>query len=329
MTKYMKALQVIQPRFFQLVQTPVPELDTGQEKRILVQPGWVSLCGSDIPFFTGNKRFRSYPLPIGGPIHECVGRVIQSTSNQFHQGDRVVAIPDGDQGLAEFFVARADKAVIIPDDLVDRGASCLIQPLATVINAIDRLGNLEGKSVAVIGLGSIGILFCWLLRQRKAASVLGVDPLEYRCHIAGSMGATRTYQLRSIEVVHALRQGMSDWEPPDICIEAVGHQMETLSDCFELVRKQGIVLAFGVPDQPVYAIEYETFFRKNIQLMAVVTPEWSEYLPISRDLFLEHRATLETLVTHRAPILEAAKIFTLYERHEDGVIKAVMDASSW
>ena len=42
--------------------------------------------------------------------------------------------------------------------------------------------------------------------------------------------------------------------------------METLNDCFELVRKRGTVLAFGVPDQHVYAVEYETFFRKNAHL---------------------------------------------------------------
>lgn len=325
----MNALQVFQPRLFQLVQVPVPELEPGPAGRILVRTEWVSLCGSDIPFFTGNKRFKSYPLPVGNPIHECVGRVVLSNSERFHPGDRVVAIPEGDQGLAEFFTARAEKAVVIPDDLDNKGASCLVQPLSTVINAVDRLGDLDGKSVAVIGLGSIGILFSWLLLQRNAASITGVDPLEYRCEFARSMGATRTYQQRSIEVVHALRHGKTDWEPPDICIEAVGHQMETLNDCLELVKKQGTVLAFGVPDQPVYAIEYETFFRKNVQLMSVVTPDWGKYLPKSLDLYIEQRVTLEALVTHRSPILEAARIFTLYERHEDGVIKAVMDASSW
>ena len=62
--------------------------------------------------------------------------------------------------------------------------------------------------------------------------------------------------------------------------------MDTLNDCLALVRQQGTVLAFGVPDQPVYAIEYETFFRKNAHLMACVTPNWSEYLAKARDVFL-------------------------------------------
>jgi L-iditol 2-dehydrogenase len=326
---HMKALQVTRPRNFELIQVPVPDLEAASPDKILVQPETVSLCGSDIPFFTGSKRFKNYPLAPGAPIHECVGQVVKSTSSQFQPGDRVVAIPEGDQGLAEFFVAQAAKAVKMPDGLNDSGTSCLIQPLSTVINGVDRLGNVEGKSVAVVGLGSIGLFFCWLLKQRGAASIVGIDPSEGRCRIADGLGADRTFSQRSIEVLHAARQGTGEWQPPDICIEAVGHQMDTLNDCLELVRKRGIVLAFGVPDHPVYAIEYETFFRKNVHLLAVVTPEWSEYLLKSRDLFLEHRETLEKLVTHRLPIHDATKTFTLYERHEDGIIKALMDTSYW
>jgi threonine dehydrogenase-like Zn-dependent dehydrogenase len=327
--KRMKALQVVQPRTFELVHVSIPDLERAGPNHILVQPEWVSLCGSDIPFFTGSKRFGSYPLAPGAPIHECVGRVIKSSSELFHPGERVVAIPEGDKGLAEFFVAQAAKAVKLPDRLDDQGASCMIQPLSTVINAVDRLGSVEGKSVAIVGLGSIGLFFCWLLKQRGAARITGIDPLESRCRLAEVLGATQTFSQRSIEVLRSTRAGQGTWDPPDICIEAVGHQMDTFNDCLELVRQRGTVLAFGVPDHPVYAIEYETFFRKNAHLVAVVTPVWSDYLSKARDMFLEKRNVLESLVTHRFSIQEAAKTFSLYERHEDGILKALMNTSYW
>jgi threonine dehydrogenase-like Zn-dependent dehydrogenase len=38
---------------------------------------------------------------------------------------------------------------------------------------------------------------------------------------------------------------------------------------------------------------------------------------------------LEPLVTHRFSIQDAEQAFTMYERHEQGMIKAVMDASCW
>jgi L-iditol 2-dehydrogenase len=287
------------------------------------------MCGSDIPFFTGNKRHKTYPLPVAQPIHECVGKVIESTSSLYQPGDRVVAIPQTDQGLSEYFVALAAKATKLPPDLDDQGTSCLIQPLSTVINGVDRLGDVTGKSVAVIGLGSIGQFFCWLLKKRGAARIVGIDPLEERCRVAARMGATECLTARSFEVLHEARQNQGTWRPPDLCIEAVGHQMETLNDSLALVRQEGTVLAFGVPDQFVYAFEYETFFRKNATLVACVTPKWDEYLAKSRDMFLAARDELEPLVTHRLPVREAEKAFTLYERHEDGIIKALIDMSDW
>jgi threonine dehydrogenase-like Zn-dependent dehydrogenase len=138
----------------------------------------------------------------------------------------------------------------------------MIQPLSTVMNAVDRLGDIKGQSIAVVGLGSIGLFFCRLLKKRGAGRIVGIDPLSHRCQLAEALGASRTFPLRSIEVVHLARQTPSEWEQPDICIEAVGHQMETLNDCFELIRKRGTVVAFGVPDQPVYAVEFEMFFQE-------------------------------------------------------------------
>lgn len=325
----MNALQVVQPRSFSRIQVPIPQLPPEGRDRILVCTAWVSLCGSDIPFFSGNKRLQSYPLAPGSPIHECTGEVVESASELFRPGDRVIAIPDGDQGLAEFFLAQASKAAILKSVVEDLGNACIIQPLSTVMNAMDRLGDIRQKSLAVVGLGSIGLLFCLLAKRGGASSVIGIDPLADRCRMAGTLGATRTICRRSVEVVHEARSFPDAWNPPDVCVEAVGHQTDTINDCLELVRRCGTVLAFGVPDHSVYALEYEVFFRKNALLMATVTPDWKEYLPKARDLFLSEREALSKLVTHRLPIREAAKAFGMYERHEDGIVKAMLDAGCW
>jgi len=325
----MKALQVVKPHYFKQVRAVIPDLKNTGPDRIMVQPEWVSMCGSDIPFVTGSKRHKTYPLPVAAPIHECVGQVIESTSSLFQPGDRVVAIPENDQGLSEYFVAQAVKAVKLPEGLDDRGTSCLIQPLSTVINAVDRLGDVAGKSIVVVGLGSIGQFFCFILKKRGAAKITGIDPIEERCQKAVEMGATGCVTARSIEVLQDARNSPDGWDAPDIIIEAVGHQMETLNDCLELVRYRGTVLAFGVPDQNVYALEYETFFRKNAHLVACVTPVWSEYLAISRDFFLSARDELESLVTHHFPVREAGRAFLTYEKHEDGILKALIDMSEW
>ncbi len=270
-----------------------------------------------------------FPMPPGAPVHECVGQVVASTSARFQQGDWVMAIPDGNQGLAEFFTAQERRAVSLPPHL-DRYDTCpLIQPLSTVLNAVDRLGEVRGRSVLVMGLGSIGLMFCWLLQQRGAAAITGIDPLAERCALAETIGATATYTMRGIESAHWSRLDPGCGLSAEIVIEAVGHQPFSINDCLQLVQKDGTVVAFGVPDDPVYPLEYEIFFRKNARLQAVVTPDWSRYLPAARDLFLAHRATLEPLFTHCYPIVQAGQAFEHYEKHADGIIKLLLNATCW
>jgi len=325
----MRALQVVRPRTFRQIEIPNPTLTAEGNDRVLVKTAWVSMCGSDIPFFTGNKRSRKYPLAPGAPIHECVGQIVESATDLFRPGDWVLSIPESDLGLAEFFLAQTGKTVSLDSHIEDLGTACIAQPLSTVMNAMDRLGDIHGKSLAVMGLGSIGLLFCWLAKRGGATSILGIDPLVGRCRMAETLGATRTLCRRGIEVVHDVRSAAEEWDPPDICIEAVGHQIDTVNDCVELVRKYGTVVSFGVPDHNVYALEYETFFRKNAVLMATVTPDWAKYLPRARDLFTATQAELSRLVTHRLPIRDAERAFRLYEQHEDGIIKALLDAAHW
>lgn len=327
--KTMQALQVIRPRTFERVSLPRPARSAGGDSGMLVRTRWVSLCGSDIPFFTGTKPTATYPLAPGAPIHECVGQVVSSGSTEFPEGAVVLAVPDGNLGLAEYFTAQASRAVLLPEVLASRDTCCLIQPIATVMNALDRLGDLSGRSAAVVGLGSMGLFFLWLLRQAGAGRLVGIDPDAGRGLRAQALGAERTYACTSLELVHAVHADPGGWEPPDLVIEAVGHQMGTLNDCLELVRPRGTVLAFGVPDQTVYALEYETFFRKNLELVASVTPDWKAYLGRARDLVGARQAELETWVTHRLPIREAGRAFDLYERHADGIVKVVLDADGW
>ena len=136
----MKALQLHKPRQFRVVEIARPEIGKYQ---VLVRLGKVVLCGSDIPKFTGLWRGLNYPLPTGMPIHECTGTVVESHSPRFDVGDVVVAVPRGDQGLAEYYAAEASRTIRIPELLTQSEASLLIQPLSTVVYALDRLDDLS------------------------------------------------------------------------------------------------------------------------------------------------------------------------------------------
>ena len=322
----MRALQVVKPRQFRDIETERPE--TG-DNQILVRLEKAVLCGSDIPKFTGMWRGLQYPLPPGMPIHECVGVVVDSRSPRFQVGDRVVAVPRGDQGLAEYYVADTIKAVCIPEPLVDSETSLLIQPLSTVVYALDRLGDIAGCTAVVVGLGPIGLLATWLLDRYGASKIIGVDPIASRCEAARHVGAAQTFETNSERLLPLIAQD-DTWEPADICIESVGQQTRTVNDCLYLVRRCGQVLALGVPLEPIYPFDFNRFFRQNIHLIASVTPPDETYMMRAADLICQHERALAFLITHRFTLDKATEAYKLYETPNwDHSLKILIDGTSW
>jgi threonine dehydrogenase-like Zn-dependent dehydrogenase len=319
----MRALQLVKPRQFQAVEIARPEVSDDQ---ILVRLEKAVLCGSDIPKFTGMWRGLQYPLPPGMPIHECVGVVADNRSPRFQVGDRVVAIPRGDQGLAEYYVADAIKAVCIPEPLINSETNLLIQPLSTVVYALDRLSDIAGCTAVVVGLGPIGLLAVWLLNIYGASRIIGVDPFAWRCEAACSVGATQTFETHSTRLLSLIAQDTT-WEPVDICIEAVGQQIRTINDCLYLVKRCGQVLVLGVPLEPVYPFDFIRFFRQNLHMIASVTPPDETYMVRAAELIGRHGQELAFLITHRFTLDKATEAFMLYETRTG--IKVLIDGTSW
>jgi L-iditol 2-dehydrogenase len=321
----MKALQLVKPRQFQPVDIARPEI--GQDQ-ILVRLGSVVLCGSDIPKFTGMWRGLQYPLPAGMPIHECIGTVVESHSSRFDAGDVVVAVPRGDQGLAEYYAADESRAIRIPEPLIQSETSLLIQPLSTVIYAFDRLGDIAGQMAVVVGLGPIGLLATWLLRQ-YGARVVGVDPIAWRCEAAQRLGAFQTFDVHSDRLVSLIAQDRT-WEPADICVEAAGQQTRTINDCLYLVRHRGLLLTLGIPLEPVYPFEFMRFFRQNLHLIGSVTPPDETFMIRAAELIARHEQELAFLITHRFGLDRAVEAYTLYEtRAGDHPLKILIDGIGW
>jgi threonine dehydrogenase-like Zn-dependent dehydrogenase len=319
----MKALQLVKPRQFRIVEIARPEIGDDQ---ILVRLEKAVVCGSDIPKFTGLWRGLQYPLPPGMPIHECVGGVVDSRSPRFQAGDRVVAIPEGNQGLAEYYVAEAVKAVCIPESLGDSETSLLIQPLSTVVYALDKLSDVTGCTAVVVGLGPIGLLAVWLLNKYGASRIIGVDPFAHRCKAARSVGAAQTFKIHSDRLLSLTAQDAT-WGPADICIEAVGQQMRTINDCLYLTKRCGQVLALGVPLEPVYPFDFTRFFRQNLHLIGSVTPPDETTMERAAELIGQHGKELAFLITHRFTLDEVTEAFTLYETRTG--IKVLIDGMSW
>jgi threonine dehydrogenase-like Zn-dependent dehydrogenase len=280
------------------------------------------ICGSDLPSFLGVPDLHvgaSRGKP-GYPMHEAVGEVEASAADDLPVGTRIVGWPEGHLGLAEKFAARSDWVVPVDDGLAPVQAT-VIQPLCTVLYAVRRLGDVRGARVAVIGQGSIGLLFSHALKAAGAGHVTGVDPIDRR-DAADAFGVDAMVWSTATEWAASL----GEEGRPDVVVEAVGHQAGTLEDAVEAVAHGGTVLGFGVPDDTHYAFPFFRFFRKNATLVAGVTLDRRRSLEAARDYLAEHRRFLDAYITHVVPVAEAQAAFELAARPTAGRIKVVLEA---
>ncbi len=279
------------------------------------------ICGSDLPSFLGTLDLltgASHGHP-GYPLHELVGEVVASGADDVPVGARVVGWAKGHLGLAEYFPARAGHVLVLDDDGLPSPRATVIQPLCTVLYAVRRLGDVSGARVAVIGQGSIGLLFSHALKAAGAAHVTGVDPVDRR-DVASEFGVDEMVWETGSRWAAAL-----DGERPDIVVEAVGHQAATLEDAVEAIAHGGTVLGFGVPDDTHYAFPFAAFFRKDGTLLGGVTRDRRASLAAARDYLLEHEAMLDAYITNVFPVADAQAAFELAVKPTAGRLKVVLE----
>lgn len=284
----MWAYALTAPGRLERVDAPQPVPADGQRLVRLLAGG---ICGSDLPSFRGRRSesFIDHFGDPGFPLHEVVGVA--------EDGTRVVGWASGHRGLAEWFVVDADQVIAVDADLSDVEAT-VIQPLATVLYALGRVGDVRDARVAVIGLGSIGLLFAHVLAAR-GAHVTGVDRVDRR-DVGDAFGVREVLWDDAVAL------------PPDrfdLVVEAVGHQTRTLTAAVEAVAVEGTVLAFGVPDDPHYPFPFTRFFRKNATLIGGVAMERRPSLEAARTYLLGARALLPAYITDVVPVTRAQDAF--------------------
>jgi len=309
---YMQSVQLLGPRELVVAEVPVPG-ELGPDE-VEVRLELASICGSDKPGFMSGVD-KTGQTPLGFPCHECVGTVVRSSGDPSLVGKRVICIPNRDGGLSELFVGPIFKTHPLKSTLPLETA-ILAQPLATVLAALDRLDDVKGKRAAVIGLGPIGISFGYVLRDMGVASLTGFD-LRDRSSVPFA------------SVFDRIESAPAEGEEFDLVIEAVGHKPDVVNTAIEAAVYRGTVLFFGVPDDDIYTFKFKRFFRKCLQLVANVQPNWQVYLPRAEEYLVAH-PDLGQLVTDVVPVEEVNKAFEIaFVNEEIGHGKVLISVDAW
>jgi L-iditol 2-dehydrogenase len=132
---------------------------------------------------------------------------------------------------------------VVPDGLPFEHAS-LAEPLACVVKGFEMVHVARGETVAVIGVGPIGLMFV-VLARKAGARVLALDQRPARLALAAQLGAHMVFDASGDAVAQA-RRVSNDGRGPDVVIESVGLPA-TWEQALALVRKGGRLQLFGGP----------------------------------------------------------------------------------
>lgn len=322
----MRAGQIVAPRRLEWIEVPLPDPGEGE---ILVKLEAGAICGSDLPFFLVEREhpaLKGLELPFAPfySLHELAGHVARSRSPRFAEGDRVLALPYGQAGLGEYFLSPADAAIPLPEGPAER--LVLSQPLGTVVHACLKLPNLLGRTAVVVGQGPIGQFFTAMLRRMGVLRLVAVDLLPERLEVSRRMGATHTVCGGAKEVRETVQE-ITGGIGADLSVEAVGYP-DTLELAGTLIRRGGILLAFGVPHRARFDFPFLEFFRREGRLINSVGPNIQHDFPIAVELIASGALDVGPLITHRFPLARAQDGFDLFADRRDGVIKAILLAGS-
>lgn len=297
------------PSTFERIEIPDPRAEDLEEGQVLLRTLAGGICGSDLPLFRGRRSWL-WQNSAGGvwtapgfPMHEVAGEVVATRHPALAVGEHVVGWASGCDAIAELVVCAGDELTAYASELRPEIA-VLLQPLACVLFAVDQLEDIEGSTAAVIGLGPIGLLFTHVLKARGAAWVVGVDRVD-RSAVAKSFGVDECVHLTSDTWV----SGLADEDRPDIIVEAVGHQVSTITDIITAAAPGGQLHYFGLPDDASYPFPMMAFLRKNLRLVSGTTQRRGHALVHASAYLAAHPDLAREYVTDVYPVAQVQRAF--------------------
>jgi threonine dehydrogenase-like Zn-dependent dehydrogenase len=287
----------------------------------------VSLCGSDVHMLN-HMPDEWYPGPVGTTGHEVVGLVEDVAGpgeNSLKPGTRALVIVPYHQGMTELYLAPLEYVLPLPPG---KPLEHLLmgQQLGTVIYSCRRLPNVVGKEVVVIGQGSAGLFWDFMLRRLGARTVIGLDRQAARTAAGLRFGATYTVQNDRGQALQAVSD-LTHGGLADVVIEAAG-DVDAINLAAHLMKPGGHIHFFGIPRGSVIEFDFRTFFSKygntSSQSGTAFEPGHTS-TRLALDMIAQGVVDVSPMLTHRFPFSRVMDGYTLARTLDDGVIKTVIE----
>ena len=308
-------------------EVPVPEVGPGE---VLIKVAACGICGTDI-----KKIFHAYvPAPqILG--HELAGTIVAVGPGvtKWRVGDRVMSFhhipcgacfycerrlfsqcaqykttgltggftPNGG-GFGEYVKAMpwvAERGIVALPDEVSFEEATFLEPINTIVKAVQKARIAAGETVLIAGCGPIGLQLLMVARL-QGARIFTSDPMAVRREKSISLGALESFDPTNGKLSEAVKT-RTEGRGADAVLVAVAHP-SVVVDALAAARPGGRVLLFAAND-PVTKIEFPAA-AVGIDEKEILG-SYSAAVDIQQeaaDLVLQKKIPVMEIVSHRYPL---------------------------
>ena len=333
MKKKMLAAVLYAPADLRYKEIEVPRIGADD---VLLKVKAAGNCGSDLQriMVEGTHTFPCIPG------HEFSGEIvgIGDKVDSFKIGDKVTAYPlipcmrcewclQGEYNLcddydylgsrcdgafAEYVKVPASNLIKLPREVgFEEGA--MTDPACVALHGIKRAGGIRmGQSVAILGVGPIGMLACQWAGAMGAGKIIAVDIIEDKLKIVKDLGVDVLINARKEDVVERVSQETKG-KGVNLVMEIAG-SLATQRDSLLIAAKRGRVIHIGrsysdvlLPDEV-----FTRIFRKELEIYGAVNSNSS---PLDNEwkITLEFMASgvikTKPLISHRIKLKDIAETF--------------------
>ena len=336
----MKAVTFQAPGEVRVEDRPEPQLEAPTDAVVKIEA--TGVCGSDLHIYHGRVKIEP-GFTIG---HEFVGSVLQTgdTVTRVQPGDRVLGCFHTACGTCFFCLSgayhecdakrtfghgatlgslqgtQAEQALVpnadltlrkVPDAVSNEVALFAGDVMGTGYHAVADGDVRPGDSVAVLGLGPVGLCAVQAAVAAGAGPVLAIDTVEARLEVARSFGALPVHLTE--DDPRARAREITGGRGFDVAVDAVGHP-DALDLAIRLARKAGTVVAIGVYAERAQ-VHMGLVWIKGVTLKAGPANVIGH---VDRVLGMLQSGTLDPgpLVWGHMPLDEAPEAYAVYDRRE-------------
>jgi L-iditol 2-dehydrogenase len=308
-------------------EVPVPEVADGE---ILIKVAACGICGTDI-----KKIFHAYVPPPQILGHEVAGTVVATGPGvtKWKLGHRVMSFhhipcgacfycerrlfsqcqqykttgltagftPNGG-GFAPYVKAMpwvAERGIIALPDNVSFEEATFIEPINTILKAVQKARVAAGEIVLIVGCGPIGLQLL-MVAKLEGARLYTSDPMAVRRAKSLNLGALESFDPSDGKLVEHMK-ARTEGRGADAVLVAVAHP-SVVVDALAAARPGGRILLFAAND-PVTRIEFPAaavgIDEKEILGSYSAAVDIQE---AGADLVLNKKLPVMEIVTHRFPL---------------------------